>query len=191
MKCDKCSDDYILIDDETNICHLKTECDNQNCYEVDEFHYYTCSKTNENCEKCEKIDSDIICNECKADFRLSNNVCYPVIQNRKTYEDTGNQCSVYKDGFTFEGNDRTSCKNLIEFIEYYSKDNGISNLKCDDTENGGIQNCGTCQYNSDNNQLICKHCKADFILKYEETETCYSNSDCQNNNEYYLKMNIM
>lgn len=80
MKCDKCSDDYILIDDETNICHLKTECDNQNCYEVDEFHYYTCSKTNENCEKCEKIDSDIICNECKADFRLSNNVCYPVIQ---------------------------------------------------------------------------------------------------------------
>ena len=187
LKCNKCSGDYILIDDETNTCHLKTECDNQKCYEVDEFHYYTCSKTNENCEKCEKIDSDIICKECKADFRLSNNICYPVIQNCKTYEDTGNQCSVCKDGFAFEGNDRASCKNLIEFIEYYSKDNGISYLKCDDTGNGGIQNCGTCQYNSDDDRLICKHCKADFILKDEETETCYSNSDYQNNNEYYYE----
>ena len=44
LKWNKCSDDYILIDDETNTCHLKTECDNQKCYEVDEFHYYTCLK---------------------------------------------------------------------------------------------------------------------------------------------------
>lgn len=188
LKCNKCSNDYIFLDDETNICQSKNECNNQKCFEIDENHYYRCSKGIEDCEKCEKKEANsITCKECKKDYRLSNNFCYPIIQNCKTYVDNENMCSVCKNGFAFEGNNRTSCKNLIDFIEYFSKDNGISYLKCDDTTNGGIENCGTCEYNSDNNELICKKCKTNYILKDDEKKICYSNSDYQNNNHYYYE----
>ena len=188
MVCTKCSSDYILLDDETDTCYFKGDCNNKKCYEIDDYHYNRCSKGNDNCFKCEKNnDENIICKECVKDFRLStpNNVCYPVIPNCKTYGD-GEFCSECNFGYGFEGNDRKSCKTISDFIDYFSKDNGVSYLKCDDTGNDGIENCKTCEYNNEI-KVICTKCKTNFVLKDDENKICYSDADYKNNKEYYYE----
>ena len=189
--CTKCSSDYILLDDKTDICYFRGECnsDNRKCYQIDEYHYNTCSKGKENCFKCEKnVDENIICIECMKDFRLptGNNTCYPVIPNCNTY-DKDDSCLECISGYGFEGNDRKSCKSINYFLDYFSKDNGISYLKCDDTGYGGIQNCKTCEYNDKDNVTICTRCKTNFILKDDENKICYSKEDYKNNKEYYYE----
>ena len=57
--CTKCSSDYILLDDETDTCYFKGDCnsDNKKCYKIDDYHFNRCSKGNDNCFKCVKNDT--------------------------------------------------------------------------------------------------------------------------------------
>lgn len=86
-------------------------------------------------------------------------------------------------GFAFEKEDNTICKSTVFFQEYYSKDGGVSYYKCDDIDNGGIENCKKCENN--NNQLICTECKNDYILKDDENDICYSNLTYKEDKKYY------
>ena len=53
--CIECKSDYILKDDEKNICYNKTNYDYNNSYYKDTlFHIKTCSKNLSNYEECKK-----------------------------------------------------------------------------------------------------------------------------------------
>ena len=183
--CNKCSNEYILIDEETDKCYLKEDYyNNRKYYLIDDYHKIKCSKTIQNCDECEKVVNELTCKKCIEGFRLSKNLCFEKIENCQIYGED-EKCKSCISGFAFKGEDRTICKNKNEFNEYYSKDGGISYFKCDDLENEGIQNCKACEFNK--NKLICTQCKSEFILKDEETDKCYSNSDYNNNNQYYYK----
>ena len=189
--CNECQSDYILKDDETNLCYLKSNFNYKKYYKIDEYHIKTCSKKINNCDECEKINDNenpneyvINCKKCENKFRLSNKACYKIVDNCKTYgeDETCQKCFM---GFAFEKDNREICKSTIFFDEYYSKDEGISYYKCDDLNNGGIENCRKCEYN--NNRLICIECKNDYILKDEENNICYSNSTYTNDRHYYYE----
>ena len=185
--CEKCQIIYVLKDEETNKCYLKSEHTGKKYYEVDNYHINTCSKTINNCEECQKMeDNTIICTKCEDDYRLSNNMCYKSVENCLEY-DTDEKCSKCKIGFAFKEDNREICENRMYLEEYYSKDNDISYYKCDDTDNGGISNCNTCQFDYDSNKVICNKCSYDFVLKDSETDRCYQNSDFQGNNQYYYE----
>ena len=186
--CNRCSNDYILKDQETNKCYLKSNYSNNQYYKVDDYHINTCSITKENCDECVKTseESELNCTKCIDGFRLSKNVCLQIIENCQIYRDD-DLFQLCKTGFAFEGENREICKNKNEFIDYYSKDDEISYLKCDDLDNEGIENCKTCEYNSDKNKVICTKCKSGFVIKDKETDKCYSNDDYINNKEYYYE----
>jgi len=134
---------------------------------------------------CIEVDIDGNCVRCEEDYRLSNNNCYKKIENCQEYEED-DKCKKCENGYAFEENDRLNCKNIInEFGEYYSKDGGISYIKCDGNTEGNIQNCKNCEYNID--KLICNECKDDYILKDDENNICYLKSSFGNDKKYYYE----
>ena len=90
--------------------------------------YYECL---ENCKNCSNENS---CQECKYGFELNENKCIGSIENCKDYSDI-NICERCKKNFAFKENNRTTCHNINEFEEYYSKDDEISYYPCDGNGN--------------------------------------------------------
>ena len=131
-----------------------------------------------NVDNCITVNNEGICLKCEDNYRISNSVCYKIIENCELYE-IDERCKKCKEGYGFEENNRFSCKNIDEFEEYYSVD-GISYLKCDGNGEGRIQNCKKCQYDE---ELICNECKTNYILKEEENNKCYSKEIIKK--EYY------
>ena len=138
--------------------------------------YYECL---ENCKNCSNQNS---CQECKFGFSYNENKCIGLIGNCKDYSDI-NICERCKKNFAFKENDKTTCHNINELEEYYSKDGGISYHPCDGNSNDHIQNCKKCSYNK--NQLECNECKNGYIILDEENDKCYSKNSFDNHKSYY------
>lgn len=49
LKCLECKSDYILKDDQNNICYYKSDYNNDKYYEIDHYHIKTCSLEINNC----------------------------------------------------------------------------------------------------------------------------------------------
>ena len=189
--CTQCSQNYIIKDEETDKCYLYEEYSNNEYYKLDEFNIKSCNKAKDNCKECEKkSDNKINCTKCEDMFRLlSNNTCIPIIENCEIYsEENVEECRKCMSGFAFEEDNRDICKNILnDLYEYFSKDGKISYLKCDDIDKGGLENCKTCEYDNENNKVICTQCKSGFILIDSDTDTCYPDSNYINNKEYYYE----
>ena len=140
--CVECKDDYILIDEEKNICYLKEQYINNKRYFLkDSFHLRTCSKKINKCEECEKINENIICEKCEDDYSLVNEnnekKCMKtddIINSNEYYLDQENNeyfsckdynsiqnckkcnnkniCELCEDGYTFIDDNVASCKNI-------------------------------------------------------------------------------
>ena len=140
-------------------------------------------------ENCLELNEDDTCKTCKDNYRLSNNKCYKKIDNCNEYE-IDEKCKKCEDGYAFKENDRLNCKNKIDFLEYYSKDNELSYFKCDGEEEEEIErirNCKKCEYEDSNNKLKCNICQNNYIIKDDETSKCYYKEDYLSNNSYYLE----
>ena len=135
-------------------------------------------------DKCIEVDNNGHCTKCEDNYRLSNNICYKKIEKCKEYE-VDEKCKKCEEGYAFEENDRLNCKNINEFEEYYTKDDGLSYFKCDGISEGNISNCKKCNYN--NNKLICNECKDNYILKDDENNKCYSKEIFINDKRYYYE----
>ena len=182
LNCTECKNDYILKDDENNICYSKEEfIDDNKYYYEDEYHLKTCSKTINNCETCTNQNGRIICDKCEDEYRLSlsKNECFKIIENCDKYEE-GELCNKCKEGFAFEGEERKICKQFDSLEEYYTKNNGTSYYKCDNA----IDNCLKCEYN---NEVKCIECKNNYILKDDENNKCYLNETFKDNKAYYYE----
>ena len=176
--CNECKSDYILKDDENDICYLKANYDNNSYYNDTLFHINTCSKSLINCEECEKNDNELNCIKCEKNYRKSKDkTCIKEIENCEEY-DENDICIKCKQNFGFEENDKTICKDINLFDEYYLENNTY--WKCDDR----IPNCRKCEYND--SQLICTECKSNYILKDNENDKCYNEAEFNNSDSYYL-----
>ena len=79
--CNECKSDYILKDDETNICNLKHEFINDKKYFYrDEFHIKSCNKEINNCEECKKEDYAFNCLKCENNYFFVNENYFQCIQ---------------------------------------------------------------------------------------------------------------
>ena len=188
--CLSCKEGYHLKND---ICHLKiphcTNYDNDiKCTEC-EPGYQVNSNANI-CEiryvRCIEVDNNGDCTKCEDNYRPYNNVCYEKVLNCVEYEE-GPNCRRCQDGYAFEESNRLECKDINNFNELYFTKDGISYLLCGGSGTDRIQNCNKCEYDNVSNNLICKECKQNYILKDEETNRCYDEENYRNNNEYYYE----
>ena len=188
--CLSCKEGYHLKND---ICHLKiphcTNYDNDiKCTEC-EPGYQVNSNANI-CEiryvRCIEVDNNGDCTKCEDNYRPYNNVCYEKVLNCDEYEE-GPNCRRCQDGYAFEESNRLECKDINNFNELYFTKDGISYLLCGGSDTDRIQNCNKCEYDNVSNNLICKECKQNYILKDEETNRCYDEENYRNNNEYYYE----
>ena len=192
--CIKCTSDYVEIN---NLCYEAT----QNCKEYNEsakcvecLPGYDIVIENEEIkceigmENCNEVDGNGTCISCDKGFRLTNqSICYKIIENCDRHGD-GDFCEKCEVGFGFEGNDTSNCKNISLFEEYFSKNgDGINFYKCNDVNEGGIDNCRICDNNNTNKELICTECSEKYILKDEESKVCYQNDTFINNLSYYYE----
>ena len=186
-ECITCHSDYVNINQK---CFLKIE----NCKRYNDegkcercvigYKIYGsgsgCEIGIENCD----VFNNSTCITCENNYILSDNLCYKKIDNCIQY---GNEeyCQKCNESYAFKDNDRLNCYDINQFTEYFTKDDGISYFKCDDTSNDGIDNCKICEYNYFN--LICKQCKSDFVLKDDETNKCYSKELFVNDTKYFYE----
>ena len=184
--CKECRDNYLLKDDENKICYSKKLFNNSREYYYENyFHIKTCSKKIDNCEFCTKYSENVICDKCQNNYTLKNNTCFKIINNCEIYE--GEYCKKCFNGYAFEGNDRKICRKNNTFEEYFTKDNGLSFYRCNDSSKGGINNCKKCKYNR--NDTICYECKNNYVFKDHEKNMCYLRA-LYNNSKYYYEDNL-
>ena len=168
-ECITCKEGYSKSTKNNNKCFLSIN----KCKEYDDFEKCTkCELGYEafgngtickiGIDKCIEVDNNGYCTKCEENFILSNYKCHKKIEKCQVYE-VDEKCKKCEEGYTFEENDRLNCKNINEFEEYYTKDNGLSYFKCDGTSEENIKNCKKCNYNND--KLICNECKDNYINK--------------------------
>ena len=187
-ECISCLSDYIKIN---NLCYKSIEkCENYSDFGICEKceNGYNITNEGNNCtigiENCKEVNKEGDCITCESDYRLSKFNCYKIIENCYNYSED-ELCEKCMEGYAFENNNKTICKNISLFEEYYSKDNGINYIKCNDMDNEGIENCRKCEYT--NNILICKECNNNFILRDDENNKCYDNQTFINNKTFYYE----
>ena len=184
-ECISCMSNYVEIN---NLCYDKID----NCQEYDDsgscikcLPGYNITDEENRCEiqkNCEKLDDDGICIECKENYTLQDNLCYRIIEKCERYK-YDEFCEKCEEGYAFEENDKTICKDVNLLEEHFSKDNGTNYFKCDNINEGGVENCSKCEYN--NTQVLCLQCKNNFVLIDEDNSICYNNETFKENKKYY------
>ena len=184
--CNQCSENYILKDLETDRCYQNSNFQGNNLYYYeDETHVKTCSKSINNCLKCEKSDDELNCIECNTDYFvfndirshcelitsnintdeyfIENNIYYYCskysIENCKNCQDE-NSCDLCNDGFTFIDDDKLICEKIADLGNHYIIDDTDNTIyrKCDTF----IDNCDTCSI-----KTICLSCINGYGLFYD------------------------
>ena len=144
--CSKCKNEYIIKDEEYNKCYdNETFKNDKRYYYEDEFHLKTCSKTINNCDKCIKYQTNVICEKCYENYFVNNNnsICIPINSNNYTkcssfisnclkceYPMGCNQC---ESGYVILNNNLKNCHNIltISLLNYFTEDN-IIYYSCED-----------------------------------------------------------
>jgi hypothetical protein len=172
-----------------NICYDKIE----NCKEYNDsgscikcLPGYNITDEDNKCEiiykNCIKVDDDGICIKCKDNYKLQDSLCYRIIEKCERYKDD-EFCEKCEEGYAFEENNKTICKDINLLEEHFSKDNGINYYKCDNINEGGVENCNKCDYN--NTHVSCLQCKNNFVLIDDDNSICYNNETFKENKKYY------
>ena len=196
--CNECKEDYVLKDDENNICYSKTNFNNdRKYYYEDSFHVKTCSKTINNCEQCEKNNGLIKCKKCFEnyffvdenyqicinkiqitpinEYFIGNNnleyfscLRYNLVRNCKQC-DNKNTCNLCKEGFTFIDDNKAICKDIEELGEEYYQDPNDNTIYRKCSYS--IENCKTCSSANE-----CLSCQPQYNL-YHDKSKCIDIND--------------
>ena len=176
-QCFKCKNDYGVVELKEKES-IKLECKSISELNIG---YYKSNETYYKCmDSCDKCSNSSECEKCKLGTNYINKKCIK-IKNCKIFKDNG-ICEKCEEGYAFEENDKTICKDIDSLKEHFTKDNGNNYFKCDNINEGGVGNCSKCEYN--NSHLICIQCKDNFILIDDENK-CYNNETLKNNNRYH------
>ena len=177
QQCSKCKSEYALVgfkETKKRLCKLEKELKIGFYQDINSI-YYQCM------EHCQNCKDDSTCDKCHDDYIYLNSFCKLKIDNCSEYNLNGT-CKNCDKGFAFKEEERNICKNISEFDEYYTKDDGISYFPCNGEEEDQIKNCKKCIYNKNNNKLECNECQTNYFILDEEKEKCNLKSD---KNDYY------
>ena len=186
-KCQDCAAGYVLkMEDNRDI----------NCYQEGSIgpEYYKNSnniyvKCMDNCLVCDDMDT---CKKCKENYKYvpDQKTCVELTEEEQKkmkanclqYDDEYN-CVKCQDGYAFKkGEEGNICHNIVEFDEYYSKDNGISYIPCSSYN----ETCQKCYYAKDEYRVKCTSCKNGLILLEKGKGICMTLEEIKNTTKYYL-----
>ena len=205
--CEKCKEEYYLLDDDRNHCHNENIENEKYFTEDDGKTYISCDKAIINCIKCENRN---YCNKCKDGylFKEESSLCDLKIPHCVKFNINYEECEECEEGYYLLNKNRTIChEESIDNEKYFTEDEGKSFTLCSDA----IENCIKCEsrnfcnlcaegYIFDNEKLECAlkipHCKI-FDTNYEYCNECddgyylinEDKSQCHNepiNNDIYF-----
>ena len=179
-KCFKCRNGYALeaiISENKIICRNESELELEGFYIDENNIHYKCI---DNCEICSNYTG---CDKCLKGYVLSANECIQqdnLIKNCHEYD--GNKtCIRCLKNFAFKEDDRNVCIRIENFVNYYSRDEGISYFPCDVE----FPNCTKCYFNHEENITKCFLCDGDLVLINGEKEgKCYNKNIFVNDTKY-------
>ena len=158
--CDRCNSSFAFKENDRNNCTEKSLFE-ENYYTKDGgISYFKCYIEYENENENERIHK---CKKCK-------------------YDNDKLACLQCEDGYIFKDNENNNCYETSEFInnsKYYKEDENHFN-KC----SFKIEHCDECENINGTINISCLKCENDYILKDDETNKCYKESE-YNNNKYY------
>ena len=185
--CSKCKDTYYFLEEDRVNC-INT-LDLSKYYSKDNgTSYYLCEQSINNCNSCEYKNHQLSCTLCKIDYYFiedDRKNCKTNYDLTRYYsEDNGvsyypcskafyqcdicnnnkNKCSKCNDGYYFIGMNKTKCEIVSDFKKYFTEDNGISYIPCDEVMEG----CLECQ-----DRYTCTLCKNNYYFVEYQRDKCY------------------
>ena len=183
-ECNKCTTDYTITNG-NKLCIYTQDITDKKYYQDpdDNNYYYKCSKSLENCFKCE---NKLKCIECITSYVIEeNDICIPYslytaqlyyFENDKYYIcskipncekcSSKNQCIKCKEGYNFikDNTNNLICQN-IDISKYYPITEGdiIYYSKCEEA----IENCDECTGSN-----YCTKCKTNFGIIEDDHTKC-------------------
>ena len=183
-ECNKCTTDYTITNG-NKLCIYTQDLTDKKYYQDpdDNNYYYKCSKSLENCVKC---DNKLKCIECITSYVIEeNDICIPYslytaqlyyFENDKYYIcskipncekcSSKNQCIKCKEGYNFikDNTNNLICQN-IDISKYYPITEGdiIYYSKCEEA----IENCDECTGSN-----YCTKCKTNFGIIEDDHTKC-------------------
>ena len=197
-KCQECIVDYTILNDNEKECvEIKNEYYSTNKYLTEDggIHYYSCNYLIKDCFECSSRD---ICDDCNSGFVIIDDEKCEYLNTLNTtlyYTDDGYHyykcdhkipnclkcqgkeiCSLCYNDYAIINKNYSQCVDKKDYInndEYYTKDNGISFIKCSNS----ISNCQSCE-----NENICKECFDNYALTENDLSKCIdlNNIDYEN-----------
>ncbi len=191
--CTKCKEGYIFLRQNKEECFIFEE---NKLYLEDGF-YYPCYDAFENCDECqakgqcdkclenyfftfdEKNNNKKICDKINISRYYLNEdgiyiPCNKSINNCEQCNDD-KICTKCEENFYFLEKEKNKCRNDLDLRKYYSIDNGISFIECNET----MKNCEFCS-----NSSVCEQCYDGFYLFKENLNECINLNNIEN---YYKK----
>ena len=214
--CNECNQDYVLKDDEDNICYSKRQFENdKKYYYEDSLHIKTCSKNKDKCEECENNSGTLTCQKCIDNYFFVNgdyDNCIPKNEitpiNEYYYDEqvygyflcltynsisdckkcnNSNTCYLCKDGYSFINNEKNSCNKIEDLGDQYFIDENDNTIYRRCSEY--MDNCDTCS-----SKNVCLTCMDGFDL-YKDNSKCVNVTDQKyikkDDNLYYLCSEII
>ena len=193
-RCEKCIKDYYFINDNKTKCeYISNNEINKYFSENGNISYYLCEEYLSGCEQC--INRNI-CTKCLNNFyflKEIKNQCfnlnlshyfkqgdsyYPCNSSIENCDICNNKsvCELCNKDYYFIENDRSQCVTGKNLDKYYSLNDGISYILCNNT----LQNCDECD-----NDKICNKCFSNFFYINNDRSKCFLEKDIIINNTYY------
>ena len=198
-ECSKCKSGYYFIEANRTYCFNNIEIENYYYTTNNGISYIRCNNTIEKCQNCtyNNINRDLKCNLCEKNYyffqdnryhcfnnySLTENYlddngralypCYKEFPQCKVCNNNKTKCDKCFDGYYFVGLKKDKCENNIEKDKYFTEDNGISYIPCDETMEG----CEKCL-----NRTYCTLCKNNYYFIEKQRNKCYYNI---NQDNYY------
>ena len=208
LKCLKCKNNYVFLDNDFNTCYLVDSLNNNEYYKVDDYNYASCTNIN-NCLYCSNKNT---CIQCQGDYFLVNFNHKDCILGTEitpsdeyyledyTYYSCGlnggvsnckkciskTSCTECESGYTIIDDDLTTCveKSSLNSQLYYTLDNGINYKSCKNIPDKYCLECEIINSVDTNNlEINCNKCQDGYIFLDNVKTHCFLEESL--NNEYY------
>ena len=185
--CSKCKNNYYFLKNNRTFCY--NNLDLTKYYSKDNgISYFLCNETISKCQSCSYNNNKLKCDLCENDYYFiedNRDTCSTGYDLSKYYSDDNGKsyipcfkgfpqceicnndkttCQKCNDDYYFIGINKEKCENNVDLEKYFTEDNGISYIPCEEIMEG----CEKCS-----NRNVCNSCKRNYYFVEKQRNRCY------------------
>ena len=179
--CIKCRNSYVLkLEEDNNIICESIGKLSSGYYKNENDVYIKCI---DNCDLCKDMKT---CDKCKDNYYYHEKKCIEKKQNVAMVEncheyDEENNCIRCLNGYGLKEDNKKTCYDITELIDYYTEDD-INYYPCKMIN----ENWTRCYYNKTEYRVKALECVEDKYLIEKGVGLCYTEEEINNNTKYYI-----